>query len=243
MIRTGALLVVAIGSAAPRIAAADAIIPIHHTRPPVPDTCELHSDAVGHRRCAAHGPWGVWGAALEAPYVFVGVGVNLRTLPRAPSARPATTPGVAARAVASPTPTPTSTEGDTSLGYMMRIGFNVARPLYLGFEAEIGPTDVGEAPAGRRALGAGMLGIAGLHGGSRLLVLSAELAGGGRVVETAGSIDLENEAVAEARARVDVWLTPWVTLGGAIGASQLHRGEWFTGLYLGVHTHSFAGNW
>lgn len=205
-----------------------------------PRACATDTDVVGRRRCPVYG---LWGAALEAPYMFVAVGFNMRHLPRAQVGR---TPGAAARAVTtgvSDTPEAAATGGsDSSLSYTERFGVAVSRALYFGLEAEIGPTTTNESPPGGRTFGAGGLAFAGLQGGTRLLKLGGEIAGGGRLVETALADErLTGEGVLEARARADLWLTPWVTIGGLVGTSLIAEGDWVAGISIGLHTYSYGG--
>ena len=49
------------------------------------------------------------------------------------------------------------------------------------------------------------------------------------------------QGVIEARARAELWLNPWLTLGAQAGANVMARGDWMTGVYLGAHTRAFAG--
>jgi hypothetical protein len=51
-----------------------------------------------------------------------------------------------------------------------------------------------------------------------------------------------NDGVVEARARGELWLSPWITAGATVGASVLDRGDWMAGVYLGVHSRAFAGS-
>jgi hypothetical protein len=54
--------------------------------------------------------------------------------------------------------------------------------------------------------------------------------------------DMKTDGLLEARARVDVWLAPWFTIGGSVGASLIEEGSWMAGLYLGFHTWAYAGD-
>jgi hypothetical protein len=92
-----------------------------------------------------------------------------------------------------------------------------------------------------RAYAAGAHLVLGLHGGTRLLSLATELAGGIRVIETDLTGNGE-EGVLEGRAHADLWLTPWFTIGGLAGTSLLERGDWLIGVQLGLHTYSYAGH-
>lgn len=106
---------------------------------------------------------------------------------------------------------------------------------YVGAEAEAG---VLEAPGSNLA---GVYGLAGVRGDTRLFTFRAELASGFRKVR----YDLDDtdatRLLLEPRARADIWLSPRFTLGGAIGATFGDRSVWLAGLYLGVHSSDFDG--
>ena len=89
------------------------------------------------------------------------------------------------------------------------------RFMYLGFEVEISPTTPEQIVPGTRAFAAGAQSVFGLQAGTRALKLGAELAGGGRVLDTYIAEGGDDELVLEARARGDLWLTPWFTVGAA----------------------------
>jgi hypothetical protein len=68
--------------------------------------------------------------------------------------------------------------------------------------------------------------------------LGVEVAGGMRIVDAE---DDQDDLVLEARARGDLWITPWLTFGVVIGSSLIDRGDWLTGISLGTHTNAFDG--
>jgi len=45
--------------------------------------------------------------------------------------------------------------------------------------------------------------------------------------------------MAEPRVRGEMWLSPILTLGGAVGATLSERNVWMAGIYLGVHSSDF----
>jgi hypothetical protein len=95
------------------------------------------------------------------------------------------------------------------------------------------------------------LGVVGLHGATGFGGLGVELAGGLRAISYSFQSNYHNceqgtsitalAAAAEARARGELWLGPWLTAGVVIGTSVLERGTWMGGLYLGLHTRAFGG--
>lgn len=194
--------------------------------------CASRGGVVGHRRCP---PYGIWGAALEAPYAAVSVGINMRRLLRAPAPKPMT----AARST-EPPPSAALGGADTSYTVLERLDIATNSLMYVGFEFEISPT-ADETPApGACTFAAGSQALFGLRGGFRRLKLGGEIAAGDRMVEVA-FVDADDEFVLEARVRGQLWLTPWVTIGGLYGTSLLDRGEWLAGIQLGVHTYSWGG--
>jgi len=58
--------------------------------------------------------------------------------------------------------------------------------------------------------------------------------------EDVASLDVV-QAVLEARARAELWLNPWITVGAQAGANVAAKGDWMTGLYFGFHSRAFAG--
>lgn len=224
MIRTGRLLVfIALGLAPSRDALAEP-----------EDGCVVDTDVVGYRQCPRYG---VWGAALESPYVSVHVGLTLRHLPRADTPSRA----LAARSVTEE-PLQPQASADTSLGFVERVTVAIARRVYLGFEAEFGDLDLRESDPGTQHLVAGGVGLGGLQGGIGIGVLGVEVAGGGHVFDTDGEIGGSRvTGVLEVRGRLDLWLGPWVTIGGTLGTSLIEQGNWMAGVSFGVHSQSFGG--
>lgn len=84
---------------------------------------------------------------------------------------------------------------------------------------------------GRVALGAELM------GGARGVVVEAQSARG--ACETTAT-SVAGHAVLEGRVRADVWLTPWITVGGYAGKG-LVDGQASAGLSLGGHLRAFDG--
>lgn len=203
--------------------------PVH----PVYERCLLDDGVVGRRSCPEYG---VWGEALEGPYVLVRLGMNMRHLPR--RAAPATTTA-SQRSTVSPAAMDAGAS-DTSYTMVEQISVATSRVSYLGVEMELSPITPEGVP-GQRTYEAGGQLVAGLHGGARTLKIGAELAAGARIVDDHRGTGETGEGVVEARARGDLWLTPWFTVGADAGVSLLDRGEWFMGFCLGIHSYSFGG--
>lgn len=234
MPRTGVALIV-LGLAIPsRNSAADnrmVAVDMPDLAPPYPEECSDDGGIVGRRTCP---PYGMWGAARDAPYVLVVLGFNMRHLPRKP--RP-TTDAIAR------TTTPTTERpagADTSYSIAESINIATSPISYIGFEVEISPTTPENPAPGERTFAAGAQLLLGIHGSTRRLKLAAELAAGARVVDNEFP-STDDEPVLEGRARGDLWITPWFTIGGIIGTSFLDRDEWVAGINLGFHTYSYGG--
>jgi hypothetical protein len=188
-----------------------------------------------------HGcPYGLWGDALEAPYMAVGVGFKVRRLPRRP-----TTSTIARNAEGSAVTTGGSAVAplgsDTSYTLSETLDIHVNRILHVGLEFEISPSVHKTLAPGQRAMAAGAALLLGLRDGGSSLTFGVELAAGGRVIDSHDVLN-GSEAVLEARAHAELWITPWFTVGALVGASLLDRGDWVTGLQLGFHSWSYGGN-
>jgi hypothetical protein len=132
---------------------------------------------------------------------------------------------------------------DASTSYTMveQISVATSRISYLGVEMELSPITSDDVSPGTRSYEAGGQLVAGLHGGAQTVKIGAELAAGARIVDDHRGNGEQGEGVLEARARGDIWLTPWFTVGVDAGVSLLDRGEWFMGFCIGIHSYSFGG--
>lgn len=194
------------------------------------------TDVVGYRHC----PWyGAWGSNLLDPYLFVDLGMNVRHF----AARGMN------RAAARTTMPPTSgggirtTSGDDALTFDERIGYGITHGLYAAIDFELGNfADSESTRSGQRDVVLDGLASLGIRGGLGPVALSVELSGGAMVSSYPSQNDVSTDALLEAHARADLWLAPWFSLGGTIGASLIDRGDWMAGLYLGFHTWAYAGD-
>lgn len=86
----------------------------------------------------------------------------------------------------------------------------------------------------------GAYGVVGARGDLGRVRLSAELVGGRRWVryEVNDRSD-PSKMVAEPRLRADLWVSPYWTLGGAVGATLSDRQVWMAGIYIGLHDKAF----
>lgn len=193
------------------------------------------NDVVGYRECPRYGKWG---RNLLDPYMFVDLGVTARyfAVPTRPIALARTT---------SPTPGKGSLAAHQTraLTFDERVGYGFTRGLYMAVDFELGNLADFDAPQTNEispVLGA--LASIGARGSLGFISLSAEISGGGMEYSTPTQDDAHGQWLLEARGRVDLWMTPWFTLGGMLGASLIDRGDWLAGAFIGVHTWSFAGD-
>lgn len=194
--------------------------------------CDETTDILGMRECT---PFGTWSQSMRFPSVFLDTGMHVRSLPVMVYGT-----GMAQRA--------------SALASMaeLRVGVDLPLHLYAALEGELGSASAPDAGdlSGLRTDGemstgstSGMFlggyGVLGARFGTHAGLFALEAAAGARHV-TGVMSDASTGAV-EARARAEVWLGPWITLGGTLGTSVVERGDWMTGVYLGLHSRAFAG--
>jgi len=181
----------------------------------VPPAC-LDTTAIADDSCPS-------GESL-VPYVFVGLGASMRHFALAP--RP-----VSSRAVSGAPMNDNTSE--SALTYDERVGIGLPLGLYLA--SELVAIDAPPAP---RASDPQPVLFAFLTAGVSQRVgavsLAAELAGGVLAYSSG------EDGAAEARARADLWVMPWCTLGAVVGTSLIRNDEWVTGFEVGIHTHSYG---
>ena len=196
-----------------------------------PPCVESESEVVGYRKCERYGSWG---SNLLDPDMFVQVGMNMRHFA-------GTAPMSSARTIGSPEKP--ATGGDDALMFDERIGYPLSQAFYLAFDFELGNFANSESKQtnDRDFVLDGLLSF-GMRGGLGPFSLGAEVAGGVMQSSFPKQPSEQTDAIFEARGRAELWLAPWFTVGGAIGASLIDRGDWMAGLYLGVHTWAYAGD-
>jgi hypothetical protein len=91
--------------------------------------------------------------------------------------------------------------------------------------------------------GSNFAGAYGVFGANAPLTLrgniSAELAAGWRGMRHSVEARDHSVGILEPRVRGELWLSPQVTLGAAIGAELSAQHPWMAGFYFGFHSHSF----
>jgi len=238
----------------------------HHGGTIVPETvggCEDNTDVVGYRHCTKYG---AWASSLRLPPLFFETGGTMRHFRSQLGDRDGTVShGV--ETFTYRTVMPTESPSDLAMTSSLRFGAVLPHHFYSGLEAELGGlvsqpnanaqmTSTGSFGAPELTQSHGMvvggLAFVGLRGDIGLGSLAVEGAGGVRDViynftstyhecETSSSISIVRPVV-EARARADVWLGPWLTLGATLGANVLAKSDWMAGLYLGLHSRAYGGS-
>jgi hypothetical protein len=220
-------------------------------------SCSEVSDVVGHQRCTRFGAG--WAGRARLPALSAEVGVFTRALDTGFTAAGAMEHDTATVAYS------VAPDGDrsTAAGAAMRLSMALPAHLYIGADLELGGLLTGtgadvemvpgqDAPtpsmtASRRLyMGAG--GVAGVRGRLGPAALSAELVAGLRDVSLSveshlGTCILSEThhrlaAFAEPRIRLDLWLTPWVTLA-AFAGSDINGNSRMIGSSLSFHLRAF----
>jgi hypothetical protein len=202
------------------------------------ELCTSHLSSRGHASCT----YGSWGANLKEPYLFVDFGMNSRHF----STPAPMIGGLALRTAAASASTsgPSSVTGrpDDTLVFDERIGVGLVRGLYGAIDLELGNFALDSRHmAGRDVVFAGTVSV-GYRLGLGPLAAAVEIAGGGSAYAFANSSDLSTMALVEVRGRAELWLSPWMTIGGVAGTSMIRPDEWMVGGYVGFHTHAYAGD-
>jgi hypothetical protein len=166
--------------------------------------------------------------------VFIGLGINFRHFgPRAttaPVARTVTDTGV-----------PFGRDGGDAWTFDERAGLRLMRPFYVAVDFEFG--NLSYNPANENNCTSMLAGLAsfGATGEAGMFRLGAELTAGVAQYSFDREWSAVNEMVLEARARADLWISPWGTLGLVVSRSALHRDDWMAGMYIGAHADPYAG--
>lgn len=219
-------------------------------------------DVVGYRKCKK---FGAWSDNLRLPHLTVELGLGTRRLAPTFAEHAGTiTHGTESFAYRVVEPAAT-TAHDTANVLALRVTAALAAGLYAGVEGEAGV--LAEARGEVEMIGSGMLGTPTMtverpkvFGGLGVLgygvrlgraSVAVEAAAGARFVtraytssylacETTTDV-VARRGVVEARARVELWATPFVTLGATVGTSALERGMVVGGAYVGLHSRAFGG--
>lgn len=223
------LLLSAVLAAKPAMALAEdfdtyTCCPLADERPPCVDDS---TDVVGYRHCPRYG---TWGASLLDPYVYVDVGMNIRHFASRGAA-------VAAR---STSPVPLNGSDSEALTFDERIGYGLSHSLYTAIDLELGNFD-SSSNADSDVLFAGLASF-GMRIGLGPVAVAGELSAGAMESSYPSQSSVHFEGIVEARARADLWLAPWFSIGGMVGESLIDSRNWMAGAYIGFHTWGYAGD-
>ncbi|HSS02352.1 MAG TPA: hypothetical protein VLM79_35075 [Kofleriaceae bacterium] len=225
--------------------------------------CEETSDVVGYRQCTR---FGAWGMNPRIPHLVVEAGVVVRqfgTLLDGQINRYNHGAEAFAFRVLSLSP---GRAIDTAVLSTLRGSLGLSHGLYAAAEIDLGGL-THAAHATTEMMSSGVLGTpdvrqdggfvvdslatVGFRGATHAGGLGVELAGGLRAVSYGfhstyfdcirPTSVMAYAPVAEARARGELWLSPWLTAGVTVGTSVLEQHTWMGGVYLGVHTRAFGG--
>jgi hypothetical protein len=226
--------------------------------------CEETSDVVGYRQCTK---FGAWGMNPRIPHLSIEGGVLVRQFGTLLDGQISSYHHGAeqfAYRVLGPGP---GRAIDTAVLSTLRATVGLPRGLYVAGEIDLGGL-THAAPASTEMMNAGVLGTpnlrqdggfivdslatVGLRGATHAGGLGVEVSGGLRAVSygfhssyfdcTQPTSVMAYAPVAEARARGELWLSPWLTAGVTVGTSVIDARMWMGGVYLGVHTRAFGGN-
>ena len=225
--------------------------------------CIDDTDVHGFRRCTK---FGAWARSARFPKFFLELGSAVRQFDSGLD----TQSGAIAHGAESfsyrvvmPASEPAR---DVAMVSTLRLGFGVPRSFYSGVEFELGglvapasasaemtTTGTFGSPEVRQSGGLvlGFAGIGGFRASGQRGSISLEGAAGLRSVryhfdssyhncESTTTI-AETRSVVEARARGELWLSPWITAGATLGANVLDRQDWMAGVFVGFHSRAFAG--
>jgi len=211
-------------------------------------SCTEVSTVVGYEQCSRFGTW-----SLNVPALSLDLGVAGHRFVGAPLAETGTfmedAKSFGYRIVGEP-----GNRVTTAVAPQLLIGLRLAGPLYVANELELGGiasgpgvrAEINGAPAGQVSTTyAAVRGVVGLSVQAEPLMVSAEIAGGMRLLaykikdEAASSTQTRTEL--QVRVRLDVWLRPRMTIGATVGKSLLDRGDTFVALSVGGHLRAFGG--
>lgn len=200
------------------------------------DSCAEVSDVVGHQQCARFGD--AWSRRARHPALSAEVGLFSRVLDSGFSAS-GTMEHDTATVAYSAAP---DTDRSTAAGASLRLALALPAHIYVGADLEIGglvsgtgaevqmdpASEAAAAMSASRRLYVGAGGVAGVRGRLGPTALSAELVAGVRDVSMSvdsqlGACVLSEThhrvaAFAEPRVRVDLWITPWVSIAAFAGS-------------------------
>jgi hypothetical protein len=227
--------------------------------------CSDTTDIVGYRTCT---PYGVWSRNLRIPNIIAEIGMTFRQfanpLREGDGQFSHNDENFTYHVVSGGSGSASSTNNVTGVALSLRLGAGIAWGFYAAAEGELG----GVAGADQRAemLNKGTRGTPELEHTSTVLAqgggvfgwqahqdrfgVSAEIAGGGRVVQSTyqstygacvqSSAVSAGQAYAEGRVRAAYWFNTFGQVGVTAGKSLIDS-SWMTGVFIGGQSRSFGG--
>ncbi len=233
--------------------------------PPEP-VCVDETDIVGYRRCSR---FGGWRSRVKTP-LLLEIGLVSRTfgspLREASGRFSHDQESFTYRVVGQPPEGSAEPALDSATVFTARLGLGLGRNLYLAGETELGGLT---RTAGRAEMtSTGMLGAPSITADSGVVLGAAGVLGvGGAIgpaslgVEVAGGVrsityyyqsrylaclnylsHSVSSPILEARARAQLWVSPFFHVGVSAGASVIDRGAWMGGVHLGFASKAYANH-
>ncbi len=226
--------------------------------------CVDTTDIVGYRRCSR---FGGWRGRLRTP-ILIEMGLASRTfaspLREAGGSFSHDDESFTYRVVGRPPEGSPEPAMDAATVFTMRLGLGLSRHVYLAGEAELGGltrttghaemTSTGMRGAPSITAGSGVVlgaaGVLGVGGSLGPASLGVEVAGGVRSITyyyesrylacTSYLSHAVSSSVLEARARAQLWVSPFFHVGVSAGTSVVERGAWMAGVHLGFASKAYA---
>jgi hypothetical protein len=224
--------------------------------------CSDGTDIVGFRRCT---PFATWATNPSTPKLIIEAGAVLRQFASLLDGQIGHVSHGDESFAYRTTSQPQRRALDTAVLSTMRVGAGLPHGLYSALEVDFG--GLTQTTSAAEVMSAGAFGgptlaqehgfifdslaALGIRGNLGRGNLGVELAGGLRAVsysfhssyhfcEQDTSV-LALGPVAEARVRGELWVSPWLTAGLAVGTSVIEQHTWMGAFYLGLHTRAFDG--
>jgi hypothetical protein len=214
---------------------------------PAHPRCTETDPVLGYQRCSR---FGAWSALAHMPPLALEIGATMHGFPSVPFGE---------------TTTYRATSGTGMTGRYLtgavqfRLTASLFGPIYVGTESDwgavaSGPSVIVEHGEPESVTGTGAYFAARGMAGARLFVdasttLGAEVAGGFRMVSYGfGPADNDGAArmsvgeartEAQVRARVERWLSPWVSINASLATSVVDRGDWQMAVGVAGHLRAF----
>lgn len=225
--------------------------------------CIDDTDVLGFRHCTK---FGAWAKNMRFPRLFIEGGTMVRSFGSGLGDQTGSISHGLESFSYRVVMTGAEVHRDVAVTTNLRIGFGIPHGFYGGIEGEIGGL-VAPASATAEMTSTGVFGSPNVQQQNGLVLGLAAVGGfrvnGGRgslAIEGAGGLRsvrytfassyhecetdttiVDNRSVVEARARAELWLSPWLTAGVTVGSNVVDQHDWMAGIYLGAHSRAFAG--